>query len=166
LIVATARTSADISATPEAISAVIADPLRLPAWEVSYIETSPLSTEPGEEPHFTTKRLLANREMRLVCRVEHAEPPTRFAFVCDGDAGEHVRQEIALRPSRDGFGTSVTLQSEFELGHTEPAADPLSVVPELTYTQAWLDRSVEQALARLGALVDAANNGEHRQYMT
>jgi hypothetical protein len=96
--------------------------------------------------------------MRLVCRVVHAEPPAHFAFACDGDAGEHVREDVELAADRDGSGTRVTIQSDFDLGHAaDPSSDPLSVIPELTYTQAWLDRSLEQAFAHLGALVDGSN---------
>jgi hypothetical protein len=41
---------------------------------------------------------------------------------------------------------------EFDLG----AQDPLGEVPALTFTQAWMDRSVEQAFAHLQALLGTA----------
>ena len=159
---ATARSSADFKAAPSAVYAVVADPARLPEWDVSYSETRVLPSEPGHQLHFVAHRLLANREMRLVCRVEQADPPAHFAFVCEGDAGEQVRADITLAANGDGAGTRMTILSEFDLGHADPSADPLSVVPELTYTQAWLDRSVEQAFAHLGALVGAAEERARR----
>jgi uncharacterized protein YndB with AHSA1/START domain len=149
---ATARASADLPARPATVYAVVADPSRLPAWDPTYDQATAIQAAPGEEPSFTAHRILANREMRLTCRVLQAEPPTHFAFECGGDAGEQVREDFQLAPTNDGTGTRLTRESDYALG----GVDPIGVVPGLTYAQAWLDRDLEQAFAQLGALVGTA----------
>jgi len=149
--VATARANADLAAPVAAVYAVVANPARLPEWDVTYDAVTPRQAEPGEEPTFEAHRVLADRAMRLVCRVVEEESPNRFAFACGGDAGEQVGEEFLLADGSDGAGTRLTRQADFDFGNV----DPLGVVPEQIYLQAWLDRSVEQAFGRLGVLLGA-----------
>src|SRR5262245_40688009 len=104
---AISQSRADYNVPPEAVYAVVADPGRLPEWDVSYSETTPLPVEAGQPPRFVAHRMLANREMRLVCRIEEAEPPTHVLYVCDGDAGELVREDIVLTAAGGGTGTGI-----------------------------------------------------------
>jgi hypothetical protein len=90
--------------------------------------------------------------MRLTCRVLDSEPPTHFAFECSGDAAEHVHEDFQLAPGREGAGSRLTRESDFSLG----SVDPTSVIPQLTYARAWMDRGVEHAFAHLSKLLDTS----------
>jgi uncharacterized protein YndB with AHSA1/START domain len=142
--VATTRASAKIVAPVEVVFAAIADPRHLPDWDMTYDSVTPL---PGDPLGFEAQRTLADRNMRLSCRVERADPPAALAFACHGDAGETIHETFTLTPDPGNAASRFTREEEFAL----PGADPLAAIPDLTYMQAWLDRSVEQAFAHLNA---------------
>jgi hypothetical protein len=134
------------------VYATVGDPRRLPAWDTTYDAVAPL---PGEPAEFEAQRTLADRTMRLVCRVGRTEPPTSYAFACHGDAGEEVHETFTLAPGPAAATTRFTREQEFAF----PGKDPLAAIPDLTYTQAGLDRSVEQAFTRLDALLSDGERG-------
>ena len=143
-----AQLSGEVSAPPEAVYALVADPTRLREWDVSFGEATPIGPGADGEPTFSVERTVANRGMKLACRVVRAEPGRAFAFECRGSAGELVREAFALRPGKDGRGTTVARESEVEY----PGQD-LGVVAQTTYVEAVNTRSAEQAFARLNLLL-------------
>ncbi len=145
-----AKISGAIDAPQETVYDLIADPARLTEWDMTYETASLLEADRDGAPMFEIDRTIANRGIHLSCRVVAAEPPTRFAFVCTGSAGEIVQESFTLDPSTDG-GTTVVREAIYEL----PGQD-LGVVANQTYTEAFEERSIEQAFARLNRLVGSS----------
>ena len=73
--------------------ATIADPNRLPDWNMTCVVVTPLR---GDPLGFEAQRTLADWTMRPSCRVVRAESPTTLAFVCHGDVGESVHGTFTL----------------------------------------------------------------------
>ena len=144
---ASSKISAEIAAPPDVVYEFVSDPVRLPEWDVTYSEATALRRDIGEEPAFEARRALINRGMHLVCRVVRAEPGAVFAFACDGGDGETVHETFELSAG-EGGGTRFSREIEFEL----PGQD-LAVVAQTTFAEAQVERSVEQAFARLSVVL-------------
>lgn len=149
---ASTKISADIAAPPALVFDLVSDPARFPKWDVTYAEATAIRRDLGREPTFEARRDLINREMHLFCRVVRAEPATVFAFVCDGGNGEMIHETFELSPAEKG-GTRFGRELDFAL----PGQD-LGVVAETTFAEAQVERSVEQAFARLNALLGASGD--------
>ena len=144
---ASTKISAEIAAPPALVFDVVSDPARFPEWDVTYAEATAIRRDLGREPTFVARRDLINREMRLDCRVVRAERETVFAFSCNGGNGETIHETFEFSPGDQG-GTRFSREVEFAL----PGQD-LGVVAETTFAEAQVERSVEQAFARLNALL-------------
>lgn len=144
---ATSKLSTEITAPPQTVYTLISDPTRLRDWDVTYESATPITLNHQGEPTFRADRTWANRGLHLTCLVTVSTPSRAFAFTCEGDDGEAVRESFVLAPA-GATGTTITRELDIEL----PGHD-LGVVAETTFASAWTDRLVEQAFAHLASLV-------------
>ncbi len=153
---ASTKISAEIAATPHVVYDLVTDPTRLPDWDVTYSRASGLDEVEGE-PAFEAERSLVNRGMHLTCRVTRAVRGTLFAFTCTGNAGETIHETFELSAGDGGAGARFSRELEFDL----PGQD-LGVVAQTTFAEAQVERSVEQAFARLNVLLGASGDAGSR----
>lgn len=145
-----AHVSAELEATPEQIWAMIGNPSRWPEWDVTYQPVSVADRRPPGGGGFVLRHTVANRAMD-VSFVLTSVQPNRF-LVAEGQGGEGERVEERFSIDSTEKVTKVTR----EIAYTLPGQD-LGVVATTTYAEATVQRSAEQAFARLAQVLGNAS---------
>ena len=134
-----------ISATPEAVFAVLADGWLYSNWVVG---TSHMRAVEGQWPEVGAKLHHASGAWPLVARdetvVESSQPPNALTLVAKGRPLGEARVSITLRP--DGAGTEVTMVETPIAGPGKWLHNPV--------TEALLVRRNVESLARLAAIAE------------
>ncbi|MBA2754432.1 MAG: SRPBCC family protein [Chloroflexia bacterium] len=145
-----AQVSADIAAPMDAVWSLVGDPRRWPEWDVTYSVPEPPRHDgagPGRTIGLTKTE--ADRTMHLTCEVESRPEAGELTLRCTGGNGERLDESFTVTAGKQG-GSSVTRQTEYRL-----LGQNLGIVSDTTYAEASVQRSLEQAFARLALLVDA-----------
>lgn len=149
-----ARVSAELEANTDQIWALIGNPMRWPEWDVTYQRVSESAGGTSRGDGFVLQHTVANRTMNVSFILTSLEPNRFLVAEGHGGEGERVEERFTLAPAEDKL-TKVTRETVYTLpGQT------LGVVATTTYTEATVQRSVEQAFARLAHILGTATE-EH-----
>ncbi|HEV2108565.1 MAG TPA: SRPBCC family protein [Thermomicrobiales bacterium] len=149
-----ARVSAEFQASPEAVWKLIGNPVRWPEWDVTYQAPTDRNVEEPGRDGFTLLHTVGNRTMLISFDISSLEPGRSFAAEGRGGEGEQIEERFTI----DAGGTNATTVTR-EIVYTLPGQD-LGVIAATTYIEATVQRSAEQALARLAHVLGDASK-EH-----
>jgi hypothetical protein len=149
-----ARVSAELEANTDQIWTLIGNPMRWPEWDITYQRVPEADKLPSRGDGFVLQHTVANRAMNVSFVLTSLEPNRSLVAEGHGGEGERIEERFTLDPT-DGKLTKVTRETVYTLpGQT------LGVVATATYAEATVQRSLEQAFARLAHVLGTATE-EH-----
>lgn len=150
-----AQVSADIGAPTDVVWSLVGDPRRWPEWDVTFsLPESPGRDGAGSAATVSLTKTEADRTMHLTCQVESRPEAGEVILRCTGGNGERLDETVTVSAGDHG-GSSVTRQTDYRL-----LGQNLGIVSDTTYAEASVQRSLEQAFARLALLVNAGQDAD------
>ncbi len=161
-----AQVSAEIAAPVEDVWAWVSDPRRWPRWDVSFSHAEPRGAATGDhdaelkEP-FALVKAEADRTINFTCQLTLGPGEYELHLECTGGSGESLTESFSAVETTRGAETTLTRQTEYRL-----MGQNLGVVSDTTYIEASVQRSLEQAFARLALLVGQSADDETAPHVT